>query len=1099
MKKILLVVFSILLVLIIQQNSYAQGVTTASMTGFIQDDKGEGLPGANVVAIHVPSGTQYGTSTQVNGRYNIPGMRTGGPYKVTVSFVGYKEQIKENIYLNLGTAANVSFTMVEDGKELSEVVVTATRNDVFSSERTGAATNIGKEALNSMPTLSRSLNDFTRLTPQASGNGTFGGADNRFNNITIDGSIFNNSFGLAGQPGGRTNTSPISLDAIEEVQVSLAPYDVRQAGFTGAGVNAVTKSGTNELSGSMFYNIRNQQFVGTKAKENDVITQDFNNTQYGFRLGGPIIKNKLFFFANAEIERRSSPGTNFRANTGGETVTGNVTRVLQSDLDQLSAFMRERFNYETGPYQGYNNELKGDKFLIKLDYNINDRHKLSVRYTWLNSQSDILLSNSTTVGGDRRSNLNSLNYKNSNYIQGEKIRSIIGELNSNFKGKFSNNLIIGYTYQNEDRVPVGQFFPLIDILQGGQNYISLGFEPFTPNNKLDYSTFQMQDNLTYYGRKHTITGGFNVERFAFNNVFFPFSNGSFAYNSLQDFYSAANAFLTNPNATVSPVQARRYRLNYSALPGGAEPVQPTRVTYVGAYLQDEFQAAENFKLTFGVRFDIPFFDNTGYRNPVVEGLTFRDETNAATRYSTDKLPDPAILWSPRLGFNWDVFNNKTTQIRGGSGIFTGRPAFVWISNQIGNNGVLTGLTDIQNTTAFPFSPDVRRYIPANPTLPPSFNLALTDPNFRFPQIWRTNIAVDQQLPWGVIGTVELIYSRDVNGVYYIDANREAATTNFTGPDSRPRFPGSGLAGAALNNAVRINDNVTDAIVLKNNNKGSAFNFTVKLEKPFSKGFNAMVAYNYGASRNLVDPGSIAFSSWTGYSTVRGNNLPDAAFSNNDQRHRIIGAISYRLDYGIGATSFNLFWEGRNQGRFTYSYNGDMNGDGVNGNDLLYIPRNASETVFLPLTVGTGAAARTFSPQEQADAFERFIQQDEYLNSRRGQYAERNGAIIPWIYQADFSIIQDFYVKIGGKRNTFQIRADINNVGNLINKNWGVGRAIFTTTPLAAAGVNAQGVPQFRMVNVGTTTDPRLPSETYRNRTTLGDVWQAQLSLRYIFN
>jgi hypothetical protein len=1094
MKKLILIFISILLAVAVQQNMYAQGVTTSSMTGSIKDDKGEGLPGANVVAIHLPSGTRYGTSTQLDGRYNIPGMRTGGPYKVIVSFVGYKEQSKEDIYLNLGTAANVNFILVEDGRELSEVVVSTSRSDVFSSDRTGAATNISKEALNSMPTLSRSLNDFTRLTPQASGGGSFGGADNRFNNITIDGSIFNNSFGLAGQPGSRTNTAPISLDAIEEVQVSLAPYDVRQAGFTGAGVNAVTRSGTNEFSGSIFYNTRNENAVGKKSKNEDVIVDKFNNTQYGFRIGGPIIKNKLFFFANGEIERRSAPATNFRSNRGGETVGGNVTRVLQSDLDALSTFMKEKFGYETGPYEGYNNELKGDKFLVKLDYNINDKNKLSVRYTWLNSESDVLLSNSTTVGGNRRSTLNSLNYKNSNYKQGEKIRSLIAELNSNF-GKFSNNFIIGYTYQNEDRVPVGQFFPLIDILQGGNNYISLGFEPFTPNNKLNYTTFQLQDNLTFYGRNHTITTGFNVERFAFENVFFPFSNGSFAYNSLDDFYRAANAYLENPNATVSPVSIRRYRLNYSALPGGAEPVQPTRVTYAGLYIQDEWQAKDNFKLTYGVRLDVPIFGNTGFKNPIVDGLTFRDENNNPVKYSTDKLPDPKILWSPRVGFNWDVLNDKTTQVRGGSGIFTGRPAFVWISNQIGNNGVLTGLLDIQNTTAFPFHPDTRRYIPANPTTPATFNLALTDPNFKFPQIWRSNIAIDRKLPGGIIGTLEVIYSKDVNGIYYIDANRESATTNFSGPDSRPRFPGSGLSGTALNNAVRINDNVTDAIVLKNSNQGSALNFTVKLEKPFSKGFNAMVAYNFGASKNLVDPGSIAFTSWTSIASVRGNNLPDPAFSNNDQRHRVIGLISYKLDYKIGSTSFNLFWEGRNQGRFTYTYNGDMNGDGVNGNDLLYVPRNTSEMLFLPLTVGT----RTFTPQEQAEAFERFIQQDKYLSSRRGQYAERNGALLPWIYQADFSIIQDFYVKIGGKKNTIQIRGDIFNVGNLLNKNWGTGVSIFTTTPLAAAGANAQGVPQFRMVNVGTTTNPLLPSETFRQRASLSDVWQAQFSVRYIFN
>ncbi len=1091
-RKLLLNVFAALLCLFAVTAVQAQ-VTTAAMTGKVLDDKGQGLPGANVVAIHVPSGTRYGTATQLDGRYTIPGMRVGGPYKVTVTFVGYKEQSQENIFLNLGTAADVSFTMKEDNVELGEVVITGSRNDIFSSDRTGAATNIGKEQIATMPTLNRSINDFTRLTPQASGNGSFGGVDNRLNNITIDGSLFNNSFGLAGQPGGRTRQSPISLDAIEEVQVNLAPYDVRQGGFVGAGVNAVTRSGTNEFSGSIFYNNRNKNLVGTKAKGQDVIVGDFNVTQTGFRLGGPIIKNKLFFFLNGELERQTEPGTTFRSNAGGETVGGNVTRVLRSDLDELSNFLRTRFNYETGPYEGYNNETRSDKFLVRLDYNISDNHKLSVRYTHLDSRADILLSNSTTVLGARRSTLNALNYQNSNYIQNEDIRSVIAELNSNFKGKFSNNFIIGYTYQNEDRGSRGSFFPLVEIAQGGATYITFGFEPFTPNNRLNYKTFQMQNNFTYYGRKHTITAGFNLERLSFVNVFFPFSQGRYAFNSLQDFYTAANAYLADPGRTTSPVTVRNYRLNYSALPGGAEPVQPTKVTYAGVYLQDEIQAADNFKVTAGMRIDVPFFAETGYFNPIVQNLTFRDETGAAVRYNTAKLPDSNILWSPRLGFNWDVFKNQTTQVRGGTGIFSGRPPFVWISNQIGNNGVLTGLINIDNTTAFPFDPNPRRHIPANPTLPSSFNIAVTDPSFRFPQVWRSNIAIDRKLPGGIIGTLEFIYSKDVNQAYYIDANREPADRTFNGPDNRPRFPGSGLSGTALNNAIRINDNITDAIVLKNTNQGRSYNITARLEKRFNFGLNVMVAYNRGDSRNLIDPASIAFSSWSGLPTVRGNNLPDLAFSDNDQRHRLISSIDYRKNFGKLLTlTASLFYEARNQGRFSYRINGDMNGDGLNGNDLLFIPNRASDLTFLPLVIGN----RTFTPEEQAAAFDAFINQDKYLSSRRGQYAERNGAILPWVYRADFSLQLD--VKVTPK-NKLQFRWDVFNVGNLLNNNWGVGNTIITTTPLSFAGVNAQGVPTYRMVNVGTTANPVLPNTTYASSTGFGDVYRMQFGVRYTFN
>ncbi|MCA4896197.1 MAG: TonB-dependent receptor [Cytophagales bacterium] len=431
----------------------AQGVTTASISGRVTGIKssvtaeqrttspGEVLPGANVLATHTPSGSTYGTTTQADGRFVIPGMRIGGPYVVKVSFVGYKETSYTDIYLSLGAVTNLDVQLPEESTNLEAVVVSADKSDIFSADRTGAGTNITKQTINSLPTISRSINDFTRLTPQASGR-SFAGTDARLNNITIDGSIFNNSFGLADQPGGRTGSTPISLDAIEEVQVNIAPFDVRQAGFTGAGVNAVTRSGTNEFSGSVFYNIRNESFVGTKAKDLPVVVNSFDVKQYGFRIGGPIIKDKLFFFANAELERRTDPATNFRANTGTEPVTGNVTRVLASDLDALSSFLKSTYGYETGPYQGYNNESFSDKFLIKFDYNINQNNKLSLRYNYLDSETDVLLSNSASLGfGARRSNNNALNYKNSNYKQTEKIQSVIAELNSRISGKLSNQII----------------------------------------------------------------------------------------------------------------------------------------------------------------------------------------------------------------------------------------------------------------------------------------------------------------------------------------------------------------------------------------------------------------------------------------------------------------------------------------------------------------------------------------------------------------------------------------------------------------------------------------------------------------------------------
>lgn len=1086
-------------------------VTTSSMVGRIVDETDEPLIGATVVAIHTPSGTRYGTVTNEDGRFTIPAMRIGGPYQVTISYVGYQEQVRDNIFLSLGTAANLDTKLQSETVTIEGVVVVASRNDVFSSDRTGAATNVNSQQLNAFPTLGRRLNDFTRLTPQASGGGSFGGVDNRLNNITVDGSLFNNSFGLQGQPGDRTGTSPISLDAIEEVQINIAPFDVRQSGFVGAGVNAVTRSGTNEFSGSVFYNWQNQNLTGTQADTTKFslrrAARPFENSQIGFRLGGPIIKNKLFFFVNGEFEKNQTPFL-LQANSGNDPVGGNTTRVLRSDLDRVSNFLRDNFDYETGPYEGYNTELVGNKILAKLDWNISDKHRLSLRYTNLDSEADILVSNSNSLGFGNRRGSQALSYQNSNYVQFEKINSVIAELNSVFSNKVSNNLIIGFTSQNENRGSRGSFFPLIEIQKEGQTYISAGFEPFTPANQLEYDTYQLINNTSIYLNKHTITTGLSVERLEFKNVFFPGSQGVFVYNTLDDFFADLTAYKDNPNRDTSTVSLRRFQYRYANgaldLPtnstlGVPEPVQPTKVWYTGIYLQDEWAVSPKFNLSAGVRMDIPFFDETGFENTTVAGQTYLN----GLKVSTAKLPDPTPLWSPRLGFNFDALGNKSLQIRGGTGIFTGRPAFVWISNQIGNNGVLTGFEQIDNTRTRPFTPTPIDFI-ANPNaLPTSYELALTDADFKFPQVWRSNLAIDTKLPWNMVLTLEGIYSQDVNGINYLNINEEPATRAFAGPDNRPRYGASGLTGSTANNAVRINDNVVNAIYLTNQNQGTNLNLTVSLDKKFSNGLFARFAYNYGQAKNLVDAGSIASGSWNGITSVNGNNRPDLAFSNNDQRHRVIGALSYNINYGKaigGGTTISLFVNGATQGRFSYVYNQDMNGDAVNNNDLIYVPNNASELTFLPLTIGSGATARTFTPAEQAAAYNAYIDQDDYLSKRRGQYAERNGALLPWLWRADFSIAQDFYITVGGKRNAFQFRADILNFTNMINSDWGVGDNILNARPLTFAGVTADGTPQFRMVTTGSGSTLRLLDQTYiKSASATSDIWRMQLGIRYTFN
>ncbi|HPM30942.1 MAG TPA: TonB-dependent receptor, partial [Chryseolinea sp.] len=750
MKKILL--FTVLV--LSAAGAWAQGVTTATISGTVKTKAGEELPGANIVALHVPSGTTYGSSSRNDGRFTLPGLRVGGPYKVSVTFVGFQDQNIEGILLSLGQNFVLDVVLTETGVELDEIVVTT--NSLLNDERTGASTNIGVVAINSFPTISRDLSDFTRLTPQANGR-SFSGADSRFNNLTIDGSIFNNSFGLSDVPGGQTSSTPISLDAIQEVQVNIAPFDVRQGGFTGAGVNAITRSGTNEFSGSVFLNTRSEKMVGDKADGQDVVTQDFSVQQRGFRFGGPIIKDKLFFFINGEQERREDPATNFVALrpgiNDGPNAPANVSRVLASDLDGLRTYLIDNFNYDPGAYENYALATKSDKALIRLDYNMNKRNKFSIRYNFLKSSRDVPTSNSGSFN-NRRDNGFAMNFQNANYVINNDINSIIAEHNYLGNG-FSNNIIAGFTANRDYRSSLGGVFPLVDILEGGRNYTNFGYEPFTPNNILNTDTWQFQDNFTYYAGKHTLTAGINFESFKFENTFTPTYYGQFVYNSLQDFYDDTDADGAN-NPTL-----RRYALTYSNLEGSALPTATTNARQIGFYAQDEFQVSSKFKLTVGLRLDIPSFKQTALENTQVAGYTFNDENGNPLKLSTSQLPDAQTLVSPRVGFNWDVMGDRSLQIRGGTGVFSGRPAFVWISNQMGNNGILTGSISVDNTDGvYPFSDDVTEYnLPPNPGQPAAtYNIAVTDKNFKYPQSWKTNLAIDKQLPFGIIGTVEFIYN-----------------------------------------------------------------------------------------------------------------------------------------------------------------------------------------------------------------------------------------------------------------------------------------------------------------------------------------------------
>ena len=1084
-----------LLSLFVTITSFGQ-ITTSTLSGVVKNEKGEVLVGATVHAVHQPTGSEYKSSSNKSGFYTIPAVRVGGPYVIHVSYVGYKKNEVTDINTALGLTTNVNVILIDDSKSLKEVVVVGIKNNVFSKDKTGASQQFGRRELQTIPiTGARTIDGITKYNPFGSGS-SFGAQDSRLNNFTIDGSQFNNGFGLgsSAQAGGRTGSSAISLDAIDQLQVNIAPFDIRQSGFVGAGINAVTRSGTNKIEGSYYRTERDNssRYVGDKAYGVPVTASKFDEKVQGFRLGAPIIKNKLFIFGNYEELTKTEPGTTWTS-AGSPLGGAQPTRVQYNDLKGLSDFMKEKFNYTTGPWEGYSNTNSSKKFLVRVDWNINDKNKLTARYVHHNSDAEINISNSQSAGaGNRTTQFNSMSFKNSGYIIMDNTRSAVLELNSKLSNTLHNNLIIGYDKQIEDRAYMSDVFPTIDIADGTSarvNYITTGFDPFTPENKLDYNTFHITNNLTKYANKHTLTAGVNFEKYQSNNLFFPASNGVYIFNSLNDFYTAANQSLANGGkpSTLAPF---RFQYRYSALPGAVDPMQTLKSTRLDVYGQDEYQVNDKLKLTAGLRVAVIDFENTALENPLVTAMTFAN----GEKFNTGVLPKTQTLLEPRLGFNYNVKGESKTQFRGGTGVFTGRPPYVFVSNQVGNNGVLTGFIDVSGAAAagygFTANPE-KHFIPSTPTLPSTFDLAFTDPNYKFPQVWKTNIAVDQKLPLGLIGSVEYLYNKNINAVHYYNANLKAPVGNFSGVDTRALY-------ARTDAGVRVNNNVSMGAVLTDNDETYYNALSVKLEKPYTKGFFGSVAYTKSNAKDFMSAGSIASGSWQSVRSVNGNNNPLLSNSDFLVPDRAVGLLGYRIEYGKkgygAATSITLGYVGQRSGSFTYIVAGDLNGDRVNNNELIFVPNKGSDIKFAPLTVGT----RVYTEAEQQAAFDAYIGQDDYLSTRRGQYAERNSSFLPWLHRFDLSVTQDLFVNVKGQRNTIQLRFDILNFGNMVDNKWGVSQRATNPTILTYNSV-VNNEPVYRLSTQkfadGTTG---LLRDTYSRNSSVFDVWTAQFGIRYIF-
>jgi hypothetical protein len=1014
-------------------------LTTASMNGLVVDEKGQPVPGATVVATHVASATKYGVSTREDGRYSIPNLRVGGPYTINVSSVGYQAGSADNIFLDLGQKFVQNFKMTPANTTLSEVVVKA--DPTLNSQRTGAAATFGTERLSSIPNITRSQEGFLKQSAIVSSDGfSIAGRNSQFNNYSLDGAIFNNPFGLdAARPGGQTGTEPVSPDAIEQLQLAIAPFDVTQSGFTGGSVNIVTKSGTNDFKGSAYTFFRNQALTGGSVDKQSIFVPDLSQSQYGFALGGPVIKNKVFFFANFEIDRRSDLSSSFIPARAGLTGS-NISRVQASDFELISGLLKSEFGYNPGAYENFSLATNSAKGIFKLDMNLNLNHKLTFTYNYLDASKDKPAHPSAI--GRRGPDFFTLQFQNAGYRINNKLNQGILELKSNFSKTIANKLQVGYSSFRDNRDPASTPFPVLNFGKDGIRYIIAGHEPFSINNVLSQDVLQINEQLNIFAGKHTITLGGALESFAFDNSFNLTGYGARVFFPDIDIKDAATVLKSAEfKKEVADAKAAFDKNNKENSWALAE----TNMGQLSFFAQDELQVNPNFTVTLGLRMDMPLYFDTPTkveesikRNCCYDpSITYYDEFGKALKFDSKVLPASTPLWSPRIGFNYDLKGDKTQQLRGGTGLFTGRFPFVWVGNQVAN--------------------------------PNFFFYTITDPNFKYPQVWRTNLGYDMKTASGWLFSADFLYTKDINAAIVKNYGIKPPTGKLTGIDNRPIYVDA--------------DRSNTAYVFTNTDLGRSLNLMLQASKTWTNGTFLNLGYNYLDSQDAASiQAEISSDAYDrNPANIQHTNRPVLAPSVFGNRHRITGSFGRKFVYAGGklATSISVAFQYSEGNRYSFTYSGDINGDGSGLNDLLFIPTDAQ--IDQMAFGGSNVSA-------QRSAFKAFIAQDPYLSANRGKYAEKYGDTSPWYNTWDLGVVQDFNIKNG---NRVSLYLNVLNIGNLISSSWGVYKLASVTSLMQPLGVSvANGVPTYSF-------DTAL-KQTFQTDFGLASRWQAQIGLRYSF-